>query len=102
MKNIEVSVPQGSCLVQLLALACINDLPCIIRNSNISVYADDTSIHHCSTNITQLNKALNEDLERIDIWLKGNKLSLIVRKARSMLIITKQRKKCLDASDHAL
>ena len=66
------------------------------------MYAGDTGIYHSSKDITQLNKALNEDLKKLDIWLKGNKLSLNVCKTRSMLITTKQRQKCLKASDQTL
>ena len=47
MENIEVGVPQGSCLGPILFLFYINDLPCIIKNSKVSMYADDTSLYHC-------------------------------------------------------
>ena len=78
MDNIEVSIPQGTRLGPLLFLVYINDLPCIIKNSNVWLYADDTSIYHSSKDITQLNKPLKEDLKKLDIWLKGNKrISLI-------------------------
>ena len=60
------------------------------------------SIYHSSKDISQLNTALNEELMRLGRWLKGNKLSLNVAKTRSMLITTKQKKKCLKASNQAL
>ena len=101
IKNIDVGVPQGSCLGPLLFLVYINDLPCIAKNSKVSMYADDTSIYHSSKDITQLNKALNEELIRLDRWLKGNKLSLNVTKMRSMLITKKQKRKRLKASNQA-
>ena len=66
------------------------------------MYDDDISIHHSSKNITQLNTALNEELRRLDRRLKRNKLSLNVANTRSMLITTKQKKKCLKAPNHAL
>ena len=99
IKEIEVGVPQGSCLDPLLFLVYINDLPCIMVNSKVSMYADDTSLYYSSSDISQLNDALNEDLKKLDRWLKGNKLSLNVIKTRSMLITTKQRKKYLETSD---
>ena len=102
IKNIDVGVPQGSCLCPLLFPVYINDLPCIAKNSKVSMYADYTSIYHSSKDITQLNKALNEELIRLDRWLKGNKLSLNVTKMRSMLITKKQKRKCLKASNQAL
>ena len=90
-----MGVPQGSCLGPLLFLVYINDLPCIIKNSKVSMYADDTSLYHLSKDISQLNWAINEDLGKLDRWLKGNKLSLNVTKTHPMLITTKHKKKYL-------
>ena len=83
INNINIGAPQGSCLGPLLFRVYINDLSCIARSSKVSMYADDTSIYHLFKNITQLNTALNEELRRLDRWLKGNKLSLNVAKTRS-------------------
>ena len=102
VNDINVGVPQGSCLGPLLFLLYINDLPCIVKSSKVSMYADDTSIYHSSKDIAQLNAVLNEELRRLDRWLKGNKLSLNVAKTCSMLITTKQKKKYLTAANQAL
>ena len=88
VNDINVGVPQGSCLGPLLFLVCINDLPCVVKSSKVSIYADGTSIYHSSKDITQLNTALNEELRRLDRWLKGNKLSLNVDKTRSFHFIS--------------
>ena len=80
INGINIGVPQGSCLGPLLFLIYINDLPCILKSSIVSMYANDASIHHSSEDITQLNMALNEELRRLDRWLQGNKLSLNVAK----------------------
>ena len=102
INDINVGVPQGSCLGPLLFLVYINDLPYIVKNSKVSTYADDTSTYHSSKDIMQLNTALNEELRRLDRWLQGNKLSLKVARTRSMVITTKQKKKYLTASNQAL
>ena len=101
INDINVGVPQESCLGPLLFLVYINDLPGIIKNSKVSMYADDTSIYHSSKDM-QLKTALNEELQRLDRWLQGNKLSLNVAKTRSMLITKKQKKTYLTASNQAL
>ena len=101
ISSIYIGVPQGSYLGLLLFLVYINDLLCIVKSSNVSLYADDTSIYHSSKNITQLNTALNKEHGRLNGWLKGNKLSLNVAKTLSMLIARKQKKR-LKASNQAL
>ena len=89
--NIEVGVPQGSCLDPLLFLIYINDLPQAVQESNVSMYADDTSLCYQSQDLTRLNEAINNDLRKLDSWLQGNKLSLNVVKTHSMLTCTKQK-----------
>ena len=91
IKYIEVGVPQGSCLGSLLFLSYINDLPQAVQGSIVSKYADHTSLCHQYNDITQLNKAINNDLRHLDNWLQGNRLSLNVTKTHSMLITTKQK-----------
>ena len=53
MKNIEVGVPQGSCLDPLPFLVYIKPFSCIIKNSNASMHADDTSVYHSSKDTTE-------------------------------------------------
>ena len=53
------------------------------------MHADDTSLCSRSKGL----KGLNEDLQRLDYWLQGNKLSLIVVKTKSLLIASNQTQK---------
>ena len=99
IEEIDIGLPQGSCLGPLLFLVYINDLSLAIKNSKTSVYADDTSIYRCSKDLPQLNREINEDLEKLDEWLMGNKLSLNVAKTHSMLIASQQKHKSLAHSD---
>ena len=102
IENIDVGVPQGSCLGPLIFLVYINDLPRAVKNSTISMYADDTSLCFKSKDLSRLNEALNEDLSRLDAWLNNNKLSLNVAKTQSMLVSTKAKRKTLDKSSQHL
>ena len=102
IENIDIGVPQGSCLGPLLFLVYINDLPRAVKNSTISMYADDTSLCFKSKDLSRLNEALNEDLSCLDAWLINNKLSLNVAKTQSMLVSTKVKRKTLDRSSQHL
>ena len=74
----------------------------IVKNSKVSMYADDTSIYHSCKDIMHLNMALNEVLWRLDRWLQENKRSLNVAKTCSTSITMKQKKKHLTTSNQAL
>ena len=102
VEGINVGVPQGSCLGPLLFLIYINDLPQAVRKSSVSMYADDASLCHQSSDITQLHEAINSDLAQFEKWLKGNKLSLNVMKTHSMLISTKPKHKTLENQGESL
>ena len=102
IENIDIGVPQGSCLGPLLFLVSINDLPRAVKNSTISMYADDTSLCFKSKDLSRLNEELNEDLSCLDAWLINNKLSLNVAKTQSMLVSTKVKRKNLDRSSQHL
>ena len=84
--NVDCGVPQGSCLGPLLFLIYINDLPCALKSTKVTMYADDTSISYSSKSIAEINEAVNSDLKRLQNWLGGNKLSLNVVKTQSMIL----------------
>ena len=69
----------------------INDLPHAVQNSAVFMNADDTSLCYQTSNINDLNEAINNDLMKLNTWLKSNKLSLNVAKTNCMLIITEQQ-----------
>ena len=64
----------------------INDLPFSLKNSEETMYADDTSISYSSKIIDELNETLNSDLDSLKQWLEGNKLSPNIIKTHAMVI----------------
>ena len=86
LDNINCGVSQGSCLGPLLFLIYINDLPFCLQNSHVTMYADDTTISHSSNNIDKLNDYLNRDLNCLEHWLQGNKMSLNLIKTQAMVV----------------
>ncbi|PFX14422.1 putative RNA-directed DNA polymerase from transposon BS [Stylophora pistillata] len=88
---IKYSVPQGSLLGPLLFVIHINDLPSYLKNTHISMYADDTVIYCSGANPKEIKKALQEDLERVVTWMKIDRLVLNKDRTKGMLFGTRQR-----------
>ena len=78
--HITCGVPQGSIMGPLLFIVYINDLPQVVVNPSVAMYADDTVIYCSGTSVIEVEQKLQEDLDSIKNWLSVNKLSLNVGK----------------------
>ena len=74
----------------------MNDLPQVVRHSDIKQYADNTTLHHASNNVSDLSKSLNADLEGVASWVELNGLKLNEAKTQMLLLGKKKRAKELD------
>ncbi len=88
-KLIKCGVPQGSILGPLFFLLYINDLRECLNKTKPRLFADDTNLTASGDSITDLEAAVNSDLENLRKWLISNKLSLNVAKTEFMLIGSK-------------
>ena len=52
----------------------------------VDLYADDSTLHKSGTNINDIQKGLQNDLNRINIWCKYNNMALHLGKSKCMLI----------------
>ncbi len=57
-------VPQGSVLGPLLLSVFVNDLPDVV-NSQVNLYADDTTLYHSSTDVADLKASIESDVEGV-------------------------------------
>jgi len=81
-------VPQGSHLGPLLFNLFINDLPEIIKNSNVLLYADDLKIFKRIQNHSDTT-TLQSDLDSLATWCDRNNLPLNLKKC-SQITFTKK------------
>ena len=50
------------------------------------MYADDTSLTYASADLKLINDCVNDDLNKVYIWLSANKLTLNLTKTEFMLV----------------
>ena len=78
-------VPQGSILGPLFFILYINDLPNASKVTEILIFADDTSIFYSHSDPKHLESVLNEELKKVDVWMKGNKLCVNIEKTNYII-----------------
>ena len=86
---ISCGVPQGSVLGPLLFLIYINDLCNVIENSSPYLYADDTVLVANALDIFHAQNILQNDLDKVVAWCKSNKISINIKKNKSIIIGTR-------------
>ena len=69
----------------LLFLIYINDLHSCLPFSEVTHFADDTSLMQFGKSLEALNITLNSDLVKLSSWLNANKIALNVEKTEYII-----------------
>ncbi len=80
LRPIRCDVPWGSILGPLLFLIYFNDLPNVSDKLSRNLFVDDTSVFFSHKDPDTLIQVLNEELSKLSVWFKSNKLSLNIKK----------------------
>ena len=90
--EIKTGIPQGSILGPLFFSILINDLVNSSRLFSFLMYADDTTIYFNLEDFPADNReiAINKELDKVNGWLKLNKLIVNVEKTKCMFFRKKR------------
>ena len=85
-KRVTCGIPQGSCLGPLLFIIYLHDFESCLQFSKANLYADDTETTISSSDIGDLIRSFQTELDNISDWMGVNKLSVNSDKTEFMVI----------------
>jgi len=90
LREIVLSVPQGSVLGPLFFLIFVNDLPECLLPLTCKMFADDTTLYDTSNNLNALIQTFNIKIKPLTLWCNYNKLDINWSKTFTMFITNKR------------
>ena len=96
--NITCGIPQGSILGPVLFLLYINYICNVSNIFNFILFADDTTILSTNKDTKLLCEQANNELDKLQNWLRLNKLSINVNKTNYIIFSNKKEKQDYELS----
>ena len=93
-------MPQGSVVGPILFVLFSNNLPLHVTNSDVDIYADDSTFtfsSRWSANNSFMEKNINE--EHVVNWSKMNKMVISQTTTKSVLAVGRRLRKHLDSTE---
>lgn len=90
-KMTSYGIPQGSIIGPLMFLIYINNINNIGLKGHLTLYADDTSLFYFDRSIDHIITDAQEDLNRLNEWLKYNLLTINTKKTSFMIFAAKNK-----------
>ena len=95
--SLNVGIPQGSILGSSFFSIYINDLPDVLNNCSVHMYADDIQLYRstCIENIRLCIDSMNDDLRKNDNWANAiYGLCINPSKSKCLLILLNRHLIC--------
>ena len=88
--EVEMGVPQGSCLGPLLYIIYANDLDNLFDDMRLVTYADDITLTINGDDVSELISSMNSALSLILYWTRFNLIPVNIKKCEAILVSNKR------------
>lgn len=90
-KNLDNGTPQGSVISPILFLIMINDLSEVIKNVQLSLFADDSATYKSGKNLKFIMKEIQRNIDQIQTWCQTWGFKISTEKSCTVIFTNKKQ-----------